>query len=300
MEYTLLTLVEEKDLALQILEFLKTNGVDSYVDVATNYDSDQWGVYIDESKASLSQDLLNSFYEQEYEQGYNQTDYAATPQAEDSSNHSNYYSSSESGSSSKWLYTLIVALVIGGIRFYIKHHNDEQHYQNTVDLLDMVHQKSYYDRGNNYTIKMTDFDKNNDDTQEQVLETPKKRNVTLDDIRLFVDKESKKMPQKISDELELTKISLKGAKLCVDVKHNNEFDLRDMNKETLNALKRLLAKDAYDSYSINKMTFGDDFFEQLVTLGVSFEYRFFAKGSNVAETTINIPASYIVKTRESV
>ena len=280
MEYSLLTLVENQDLAIRISDYLKSNEVYSYAAQDMEYGYGQWGVYVDESKATIAQQLLDSYVDpvSENESGYspNWTYGNEQPQAPA------YSSSTRSGSSSRWVYYFLVGLVVFGVRIFIKM-NRNKTYQ-PVDYTSMMPKyNNYADR-----ILSDDVKWRNDTTKSESFSNK----ITLEDIRAEIEASSKNLPEQIDSGLTLKRTSMKGSKILYVYTVKNGFELDESSGVPI---KKEIAQNVYELLKTNKSIYGNDYFDQLADLGISFNYIYYHEGEKAPYKTVSVPASYVKK-----
>jgi len=288
MEYSLLILVDDQELAINISDYMKSNDVDSYASQAAEYGSEQWGVYVDESKAAIAQDLLNSYQEPASDQdsGYRPNWIYGNNNASgqfSTSDSSLFSSSSSSGSSHKWWYYLLIGLVAASVRFYFKHKDDFTH--NSVQYIPTMTAASRY---SNIPVKMPNGFKsgiNNDSTDVESL--PK---ITIKDIKEIVEESRYQFTKDIKEGFVDKRLSMKGSTIIYYYTLKDGYFIMKMDTWKKEAAKELLQE--INSY---KPIYGDDVLDQFTKLGVTFNYRFYHEGEKTPYKTVTIPMSYIKK-----
>ncbi|MBR5638322.1 MAG: hypothetical protein IKW83_01025 [Muribaculaceae bacterium] len=284
MEYSLLTLVDDKDLAIKISDYLKSNDVDSYAAQPIEYDTEQWGVYVDESKAETAQSLLDSYtitssvYSPDYTLGNKNAD-----------NRSNAIFPSRrcslAGFSQSWGYYLLMLFVIGSVRFCIK--MDKNNNQQNVNYVNEIieHNRKTQEMSRKCTEIMKK--KMEDGT---LFNTPKSQNIiTIEDVKKFVEQENRKNSKKNLGSITIKKISMQKTKIFYDILVNDGYLLKDDDE----SIKKQMAMEMAYSFDNYKSIAGEDILDQFANLGISFNFRFYYKGEKAPSKTISLPASYI-------
>lgn len=281
MEYSLLTLVENQNLAIRITDYMKSNGVNSYAAQAMEYGYGQWGVYVDESKAKIAQELLDSYNDQPSESylGYtpNWTYGSEQPQSQA------YSSSSSSRSAAKWVCYVLAGILLFGVRLYFKINKYKSHQRVDYTTSMMPKYNSYADRIVNNEIKWQ-----NDTTESELSSSSYYNKLTLEDIRAEIKDYSKDLPEQIDLGLTLKRITLKDSKILYVYTIKEGFELIEFSKKEI-------AQNLCKTLSSNKSVYGDDYFDQLVDLGVTFNYVYYHEGEKAPYKTVSVPASYIKK-----
>ena len=123
--------------------------------------------------------------------------------------------------------------------------------------------------------------------------TPSSPKITIKDINEAVERDNKEFPLVIDESTTLTRASMKGSKIYYDYVIGDGFIVADEN--TLMKNKKDIAKGICEFYASYKPIYGDDIFDQLAKLGVSYNLRIYFEGEKTPVRTITIPISYIKK-----
>lgn len=286
MNYSLLTLVDNQEEALRLSFHMKSKGVDAYSGQAAEYGNNQWGVYVEEEKISTAQQILDS---------YNNASVQTPPELSSPGNGDNYYygntnagtqssssnpykfssSSSKSGSSHSWWYYVLGALVIIGVRTCIKM-NKSSHSYNQYEINQMYNDLPNVNQDYGYPTVDDGY-------------VDEKREITLEDIKDIVERENNAiMP--INPALSFKHASMQGSKVYFDYIMSS---LYEVDHKAMKSVKKEIAKEIYDELSNYKSTYGDDVIDQIIKLGVSFNYRLYRDEEKKPFYTLTIPASYL-------
>lgn len=280
MDYSLLTLVDDKDEAMRFSDYLNLNNVDSCAAQADEYDSGQWGVYIDGSQAEIAQSLLDS---------YNVIDNYAY-----SNSHAIYPSRRYSlgGSSHSWGYYLLLFLVVGGVRLCLQMNKNDNNRQREI-VVDEILER------NRKTLEMNR--KAAEIVQERMdngtlFNTPKSQNnITINDIKKIVERNNQHLSKFTNESIKNGSISMKGSKIYLDITLKEGYVmLKDVEETKKEEAKYLL--DFINSY---KFRYGDDILDQFAKLGITFNFRLYYDGVKTPVKTMTIPISYIKKVDKS-
>lgn len=305
MDFITLITVEEREIAQQMMEHIRYNGINAYVAENIEQDIAKWDVMVDGSRVLEANDLLSCFLE---ENDLNQLVDDQTFETESSESDSNYsykesaYEASlKSHSGNTKVLAFIAAAILFGVRFYMKYEKQNRENHQMEYLSNFNHYGLYSnDNTTDDVAPITEELSNADEEMTVALpevtatEVVDNSRMTLQSWERSIQRENNGCPKDIGKGLVFTKAKMVGSKISYDYIVKEQFvqfyDTSDCDQAEVSQIKKDLMKDVYNELKGNALIFGDDYLDQMASLGISINYRYFKKGEKNPFQTITITA----------
>lgn len=305
MDFITLITVEEREIAQQVMEHIRYNGINAYVAENIEQDIAKWDVMVDGSRVLEANDLLSCFLE---ENDLNQLVDDQTFETESSESDSNYsykesaYEASlKSHSGNTKVLAFIAAAILFGVRFYMKYEKQNRENHQMEYLSNFNHYGLYSnDNTTDDVAPITEELSNADEEMTVALpevtatEVVDNSRMTLQSWERSIQRENNGCPKDIGKGLVFTKAKMVGSKISYDYIVKEQFvqfyDTSDCDQAEVSQIKKDLMKDVYNELKGNALIFGDDYLDQMASLGISINYRYFKKGEKNPFQTITITA----------
>lgn len=305
MDFITLITVEEREIAQQMMEHIRYNGINAYVAENIEQDIAKWDVMVDGSRVLEANDLLSRFLE---ENDLNQLVDDQTFETESSETDSNYsykesaYEASlKSHSGNTKVLAFIAAAILFGVRFYMKYEKQNRENHQMEYLSNFNHYGLYSnDNTTDDVAPITEELSNADEEMTVALpevtatEVVDNSRMTLQSWERSIQRENNGCPKDIGKGLVFTKAKMVGSKISYDYIVKEQFvqfyDTSDCDQAEVSQIKKDLMKDVYNELKGNALIFGDDYLDQMASLGISINYRYFKKGEKNPFQTITITA----------
>lgn len=305
MDFITLITVEEREIAQQMMEHIRYNGINAYVAENIEQDIAKWDVMVDGSRVLEANDLLSCFLE---ENDLNQLVDDQTFETESSESDSNYsykesaYEASlKSHSGNTKVLAFIAAAILFGVRFYMKYEKQNRENHQMEYLSNFNHYGLYSnDNTTDDVAPITEELSNADEEMTVALpevtatEVVDNSRMTLQSWERSIQRENNGCPKDIGKGLVFTKAKMVGSKISYDYIVKEQFvqfyDTSDCDQAEVCQIKKDLMKDVYNELKGNALIFGDDYLDQMASLGISINYRYFKKGEKNPFQTITITA----------
>ena len=305
MDFITLITVEEREIAQQLMEHIRYNGINAYVAENIEQDIAKWDVMVDGSRVLEANDLLSCFLE---ENDLNQLVDDQTFETESSESDSNYsykesaYEASlKSHSGNTKVLAFIAAAILFGVRFYMKYEKQNRENHQMEYLSNFNHYGLYSnDNTTDDVAPITEELSNADEEMTVALpevtatEVVDNSRMTLQSWERSIQRENNGCPKDIGKGLVFTKAKMVGSKISYDYIVKEQFvqfyDTSDCDQAEVSQIKKDLMKDVYNELKGNALIFGDDYLDQMASLGISINYRYFKKGEKNPFQTITITA----------
>ena len=275
--------------------------------VAENIEQDvaKWDVVVDGSRVLEANDLLSCFLE---ENDLNQLVDDQTFETESSESDSNYsykesaYEASlKSHSGNTKVLAFIAAAILFGVRFYMKYEKQNRENHQMEYLSNFNHYGLYSnDNTTDDVAPITEELSNADEEMTVALpevtatEVVDNSRMTLQSWERSIQRENNGCPKDIGKGLVFTKAKMVGSKISYDYIVKEQFvqfyDTSDCDQAEVSQIKKDLMKDVYNELKGNALIFGDDYLDQMASLGISINYRYFKRGEKNPFQTITITA----------
>ena len=301
---TLIT-VEEREIAQQMMEHIRYNGINAYVAENIEQNIAKWDVMVDGSKVLEANDLLSCFME---ENDLNQLVDDQTFETESSESDSNYSykesayeASQKSHSGNAKVVAFIIAAILFGVRFYMKYEKQNRENHQMEYLSNFNHYGLYSNDNTTDDVAPITEELSNADEEMTVALPEVTATEVVDDSRMTlqswersIQRENNGCPKDIGKGLVFTKAKMVGSKISYDYIVKEQFvqfyDTSDCDQAQVSQIKKDLMKDVYNELKGNALIFGDDYLDQMASLGISINYRYFKKGEKNPFQTITITA----------
>lgn len=305
MDFITLITVEEREIAQQMMEHIRYNGINAYVAENIEQDVAKWDVVVDGSRVLEANDLLSCFLE---ENDLNQLVDDQTFETESSESDSNYsykesaYEASlKSHSGNTKVLAFIAAAILFGVRFYMKYEKQNRENHQMEYLSNFNHYGLYSnDNTTDDVAPITEELSNADEEMTVALpevtatEVVDNSRMTLQSWERSIQRENNGCPKDIGKGLVFTKAKMVGSKISYDYIVKEQFvqfyDTSDCDQAEVSQIKKDLMKDVYNELKGNALIFGDDYLDQMASLGISINYRYFKRGEKNPFQTITITA----------
>lgn len=306
MDFITLITVEEREIAQQVMEHIRYNGINAYVAENIEQDIAKWDVMVDGSKVLEANDLLSRFLEendlnqlvddQTFETESNEPDYSY------SYNESAYEASQKSHSGNAKVVAFIIAAILFGVRFYMKYEKQNRENHQMEYLSNFNHYGLYGDDNTSDVSETIPTEDATDNSEEMTVALPEvtatevvdNSRMTLQSWERSIQRENNGCPKDIGKGLVFTKAKMVGSKISYDYIVKEQFvqfyDTSDCDQAQVSQIKKDLMKDVYNELKGNALIFGDDYLDQMASLGISINYRYFKKGEKNPFQTITITA----------
>lgn len=288
MNYSILTIVGDQDSALQLSSYMKSNGINAYASQAIEYGYNHWGVYVEEQKLAVAQNLLDS-YNQSAVPGYgsNMNYGAKSAVVPPLPAYPSQLSSSKpkKRSSLNWILPVLGGLLIVGVSVGFMIYRSEEESKRYVQYRLEQAKRS----AQRISDDLQDMPKPPSQPSYSIPESSNK--LTLGDFRMMVDGLQKDLPIALGNGLTCKRISMQGSNIYYDYELEEGYVYLD--KYITEEQKRDIAQQLCRDYSSLKVDYGDDLFDQMVKLGISINYRYYCYGQKTPYKTASISASYL-------
>ncbi len=307
MDYQTLIVLDSEEEANEIISLLKMNSIDSYVEESTQYDKRplkfQWDVMVDKDKAGHA--LLCLSLSKKFKTHSNDSSADDTQDVDDVISFSDILTNSSSSSydfveklggkslrkeskgCSSWSGWAVIGLI--AVILWVGNFNRSKYYeykqQASIDSM----MKSI-DRMHKLQDRLKDRHLRLYTDKEGNIKSFVTQDLTLDRLKETVERYDKSNPQPFGEGFIVNKTKLKGKVIYYDIQSTPDVYNNGKNEKSL---KKILAKNLNDNLGFEKFVFGNNLYEKMDEMGVSFIIRLFDDKANSEFQNIAISPVYL-------